>query len=104
VVAAAQQLTINLQGNIPTRNKTAEALQKVGKLFTKIAMAKNDLAKAKTMHNRVCANQVTRQATHIPRVEAPIPRVEMPHPRVTKSTEAHPTQVVTTTQNKKSAR
>jgi hypothetical protein len=28
VVAAAQQLTITLQGNIPTRNETAEALQK----------------------------------------------------------------------------
>jgi hypothetical protein len=55
VVAAAQQLTIALQGNIPTRNKTAEALRKVSKLFTKIAMAKNELAKAKTMCNRVCA-------------------------------------------------
>ncbi len=47
VVAAAQQLTIALQGNIPTGNKTADALQKVGKLFTKIAMAKNEAAKAK---------------------------------------------------------
>jgi hypothetical protein len=28
VVAAAQQLTITLQGNIPIGNKTAEALQK----------------------------------------------------------------------------
>jgi hypothetical protein len=41
VVAGAQQLTIALQGNIPTGNKTPEALQKVSKLFTKIAMAKN---------------------------------------------------------------
>jgi hypothetical protein len=40
VVEAAQQLTIALQGNIPIGNKTAEALQKVNKLFTKIAMAK----------------------------------------------------------------
>jgi hypothetical protein len=40
VVAAAQQLTIVLQGNIPAANETAEALQKVSKLFTKIAMAK----------------------------------------------------------------
>ncbi len=39
-VAAAHQLTIALQGNIPTGNKTAEALQKISKLFTKIAMAK----------------------------------------------------------------
>ena len=104
VVVAAQQLTIVLQGNIPTGNKTAEALQKVSKLFTKIAMAKNELAKAKTMRNRVCANQAAQQATHILRVEALIPRVETPHPMVTESAEVHPTQVVTTTQNKKSAR
>jgi hypothetical protein len=100
VVAAAQQLTIALQGNIPTRNETTEALQKVEKLFTKITMAKNELAKAKTMRNRVCANQVARQATHIPRVEAPTPRVETPHPRVTKLAEAHPTRAVTATQHK----
>jgi hypothetical protein len=47
MVAAAQQLTIVLQGNIPTGTKTVEALQKVSKLFTKIAMAKNEAAKAK---------------------------------------------------------
>jgi hypothetical protein len=100
VVAAAQQLTIALQGNIPTGNKTAEALQKVSKLFTKIAMAKNEIAKAKSMRNRGCANQAARQATHIPRVEASIPRVETPHPRVTKIAEAHPTQAITATQHK----
>jgi hypothetical protein len=55
MVAAAQQLTIVLQGNIPTGNKTAEALQKVSKLFTKTSMAKNELAKAKTMRSRVWA-------------------------------------------------
>jgi hypothetical protein len=96
VVAAAQQLTIALQGNIPTGNETAEALQKVSKLFTKIAMAKNKLAKAKTMRNRICANQAAWQATHIPRVEAPIPRVETPHPRVTKLAELHPTKITST--------
>ncbi len=63
-------------------------------------MAKNELAKAKTMRNRVCANQAAWQAMHIPRVEAPIPRVEMPHPRVTEPAEANPTRVVTATQNK----
>jgi hypothetical protein len=35
MVAAAQQLAIMLQGNIPTGNKTAEALQKVSERFTK---------------------------------------------------------------------
>jgi hypothetical protein len=63
-------------------------------------MAKNELAKAKTMRNRDCANQAARQATHIPKVEALIPRVEMPHLRVTKIAEVHPTQAVTVTQHK----
>ena len=49
VVAVAQQLKIALQGNIPTGNNTVEALQKVSKLFNKIAIAKNEVAKAKTM-------------------------------------------------------
>ena len=53
VVAAAQQLTIVLQGNIPTGNKTAEVLQKVSELFTKIATANNEVAKAKIMQHRV---------------------------------------------------
>jgi hypothetical protein len=37
VVAAAQQLIMALQGNIPAGNKTTEALTKVSKLFRKIA-------------------------------------------------------------------
>jgi hypothetical protein len=54
VVAAAQQLMIALQGNIPAGNELAEALQKVSKLFTKIAMANNEVAKAKANCNKVC--------------------------------------------------
>ncbi len=100
MVAAAQQLTIALQGNIPTGNGTAEALQKVSELFTKIAMAKNKAAKAKANCNRVCATQAAQQAMHIPRVVAPIPRVESPIPRVTANTEMHRTQAVTSTQHK----
>ena len=63
VIAAAQQLATALQGNIPAGNKTAEALKKVSDLFTKIAMAKNDVAKAKAQHNRVQATPAARQAT-----------------------------------------
>ncbi len=55
VVAAAQQLATALKGNIPAGNKTAEALEKVSKLFTKIAATKNEAAKAKEQHNRVRA-------------------------------------------------
>jgi hypothetical protein len=100
VVAAAQQLTIVLQGNIPTGNETNEALQKVSKLVTKIAMAKNKAAKAKANCNKVGATQVAQQATHIPRVVAPVPRVETPIPRATKITELHRTLTVTATQHK----
>jgi hypothetical protein len=52
VVAAAQQLTTALKGNIPTGNETAEALMKVSKLFIKIAEAKAAVAKAKEQRNR----------------------------------------------------
>ncbi len=47
VVAAAQQPVTALQGNIPAGNETAEALTKVSKLFTKNALAKKEVAKAK---------------------------------------------------------
>jgi hypothetical protein len=47
VVAAAQQLVTVLQGNILAGNKTAEALTRVSELFTKIASAKKEFAKAR---------------------------------------------------------
>jgi hypothetical protein len=100
MVAAAQQLTIVLQGSIPAGNETAEALQKVSKPFTKIVMAKNKAAKAKANCNRVRATQAAQQTTHFPRLEAPILRVETPIPRVTAIIEAHCTQAVTATQHK----
>jgi hypothetical protein len=78
VVAAAQQLATALQGNIPTGNETAEALKKVSDLFTKIAAAKNEVAKAKAQRNRVRAAPAARKPTHLPRVEAPLPRVADP--------------------------
>jgi hypothetical protein len=56
VVAAAQQLITALQGNIPTGNETTEALTRVSKLFTKIALAKKEVAKAKEQRNRLRAN------------------------------------------------
>jgi hypothetical protein len=55
VVVAAQQLATALQGNIPAGNKTAEALKKLSDLFTKIVMAKSEVAKAKAQCNRVRA-------------------------------------------------
>ena len=53
MVAASQQLTTALKGNILAGNKTAEALKKVSELFTKIAEAKTAVAKAKENRNRL---------------------------------------------------
>ena len=56
VVAAAQQLATALKGNIPAGNETAEALDKVSELFTKIAAAKHAAAAAKEQRNNIRAN------------------------------------------------
>ncbi len=82
VVAAAQQLMTTLKENIPAGNKTAEALMKVSKLFTKIAEAKAAVAKAKEQRNRSRAHPEARQAIPLPRVAEQNPRVEMAIPRV----------------------
>jgi hypothetical protein len=47
VVAAAQQLTAALKGNIPGSNETIDGLTKVSKLFTRIAAMKQEVAAAK---------------------------------------------------------
>ncbi len=44
VVAAAQQLTIALRGNIPAGNKTAEGLTLLSEIFNKIAVTKAEVA------------------------------------------------------------
>jgi hypothetical protein len=88
VAAAAQQLVMALQGNIPAGNEMAEALTKVSKLFTKIALAKKEVAKAKEQRNRLRANLLAWITTHLLRVAVPPPRVDVPVPRVTKATQA----------------
>jgi hypothetical protein len=88
VVAAAQQLVTALQGNIPAGNKTAEALTKVSKLFTKIALAMKEVAKAKEQRNRLRANPLAWITTHLPRVAVPPPTVDVPVLRVTKASQA----------------
>jgi hypothetical protein len=62
-----------LKGNIPAGNETAEALTWVSKLFTKIANAKNERAKAKEQHNMLQTNPLARKCT-LPRLEAARPR------------------------------
>ncbi len=99
VVAAAQQLVTAIQGNIPEGNKTADSLTRVSKLFTKIALAKNEVAKAKEQRNRLWANPSAGITTHLPRVAVPPPRVDAPVPRVTEATQVDCciTQIVAST-------
>jgi hypothetical protein len=82
VVAAAQQLVMAPQGNIPAGNETVEALTRVSELFTKIALAKKEVAKAKEQRNILWANPSARITTHLPRVAVLPPRVDVPVPRV----------------------
>jgi hypothetical protein len=88
MLAAAQQLVTAFQGNIPAGNDTAEALTKVSEHFTKFALAKKEVAKAKEQRNRLRANPLAWITTHLPRVAVPPPRVDVPVPRVTKATQA----------------
>ncbi len=88
MMAAAQQLVTALQGNIPTSNETAEALIRVSKLFTKIALAKKEVAKVKEQRNRLRANPSAQTTTHLPRVAVPPPRVDVPDPKVAKAPQA----------------
>jgi hypothetical protein len=98
VVAAAQQLTNVLQGNMPTGNKTAEELQKVSKLFAKIAMAKNE-QKPRPVAKGLCNPSGTTNNT--PSMGGSThDKGEIPIPGVTASLEAHHTQADTATQHK----
>ncbi len=96
VVAAVQQLITALRGNIPTGNETTEALTRVSKLFTKITLAKKEVAKAKEQRNRLRATPSALITTHLPRVAVPPPRVDVPVPRVAKAPQAdcHIAQIV----------
>ncbi len=88
VVAAVQQLTSALKGNILAGNETAEALKKVSELFTKIAEAKANVANAKEQKNRICTHPDARHAIPLPRVAKQNPRVELSIPRVHKAPKA----------------
>jgi hypothetical protein len=53
IIKAALDLTSALKGMVSHDGKTAEALQTLNKLFTKIATAKSELAKAKEQWNNL---------------------------------------------------
>jgi hypothetical protein len=88
VVAAAQQLTTALKGNIPAGIKTAEALKKASVLFTKIAEAKAAVAKAKEQRNRLRTHPEARQTIPLPRVAKRNLRVDMAILRVNETPKA----------------
>jgi hypothetical protein len=75
VIAAAQQLTATLKGNISGGNKTMEGLTKVSKLFTRIAAAKQEVTAAKAHWNKLRAHPAARQTPLLSRVAAPAPMV-----------------------------
>ncbi len=89
VVAAVQQLTSALKGNILAGNETAEALKRFSKLFTKIAEAKAKIAKAKEQQNRIRTHPDAHCAIPLPRVAEQNPRVELSIPRVDKAPKAN---------------
>ncbi len=53
VIKAALDLTSALKEMVSHNGKMAEALQKFSKLFTKIAVEKSELAKAKEQQNNL---------------------------------------------------
>jgi hypothetical protein len=82
VIKAASDLTSALKGTLSRDAKTVEALQKFSKLFTKIAVATSDLAKAKEQQTNLKNHPNTRRAVSLPRVAnrpsppaSPLPRV-----------------------------
>jgi hypothetical protein len=80
IIKAASDLTCELKGTISRNGKMAEALQKVRELFTKIAAAKSELAKAKEQQNNLQNHPNARQAVPLPRIakRPPTPASQLP--------------------------
>ncbi len=80
VIKAALDLTSALKGTISRNGETADALQKFSKPFTKIAIAKSELAKAKEQWNNLQNHPNARQAIPLPRVakRPPTPASQLP--------------------------
>ncbi len=67
-IKAASDLTSALKGMVSRDGKTAEVLKKFSELFTKIAAAKSELAKAKEQQNNLQNHPNTCQAVPLTRV------------------------------------
>ncbi len=68
VIKVASDLKSALKGMVSRNGETAEALQKFSELFTKIATAKSELAKAKEQQNNLQNYPNARQAVPLSRV------------------------------------
>ncbi len=82
VIKAALELTSALQESVSHNGKTAEALEKFSKLFTKIAAAKAAMAKAKEQWNNLRTHPNACRAVPLPRVVDRPPIPASPLPRV----------------------
>ncbi len=68
IIKAASDLTSALKGTVSCNCKTAEALHKFSKLFTKIAVVKSESAKAKEQQNNLQNHPNACQAVPLSRV------------------------------------
>ncbi len=82
VIKAASDLTSALTGTVSHNSEMAEALEKFSELFTKIAMEKSAMAKAKEQRNSLRTHLNARQAVPLPRVVDRPPIPVSPLPRV----------------------
>ncbi len=82
VIKAEPELTSGVKRLVSHNGKTADALKKFSKLFTKIAMAKAAMAKAKEQWNNLQSHPNARQAIPLPRVVHRPPIPASPLPRV----------------------
>jgi hypothetical protein len=64
VIKAVSELTSALRGMVSCDGKTAEALTKFSKLFTKIAVAKAAMAKAKEQQNNLQTHPIPAELSH----------------------------------------
>jgi hypothetical protein len=79
MVAAAQQLTTALKGNIPAEHETATGLTKLSDLFNQIATAK---AAAAAKQLQITNDRRTIKMHPTPTETVPVPRVVVQVPRV----------------------
>jgi hypothetical protein len=101
VIKAASDLASALKGAVSRNSKMAQVLQKFSKLFTKIATAKSELAKAKEQQSNLQNHPNAHQAVPLPRVAkrpstpaSPLPRVPIDTTEANCQVTILPTQTV----------